>query len=85
MNNSDHEMQAGYPKAIYIDRLAASQGRPAWVVKSIPVGHAYSCESFELHGTVVSMGSKDKPLTPEGPAFWLETHEAVTLHNWSSL
>jgi hypothetical protein len=67
---------SGVLKRVYIDRKAAADGKPAWIVRTeldtgvVDITH---CVHVELNGRVYTAGDKAHPLTPEGPAYWLET------------
>lgn len=80
---STYTLPAGAAKQIYVDRKAVSIGNPPWVIRC--AGYSGSLQPQTLHAKdfVVRMspehsgvsthGSKYAPLTPEGPALWLET------------
>lgn len=78
---------AGHLKYISIDREAAARGAPAWVVRvevlrdhkllGVFHGSRLAIYATEDDGTIDCKGSKAQPLTPSGPAFWIETTAAV--------
>jgi hypothetical protein len=75
-------LTAYFRKCVFIDKKAAAKGEPAWVIRVFEDElnwRDYHCEDFIFKGTMRPMGSKDKPLTPEGPAFWLETNDEIIL------
>lgn len=84
-------LAAGSTKYISIDREAAARGAPAWMVRlEAPYidtawmevigtfrGQHLQIYATEHNGVITCRGSKDNPLTPSGPAFWIETTAAV--------
>jgi hypothetical protein len=76
------QLPAGPLKRIFIDREAARYGHPAWVIQV--GGHEYPVRSFTIltdagHSAVEAKGSVAAPLSPVGPAFWLETTAEVEI------
>lgn len=74
-------LEAGPLKYVFIDRNAGAEGTPCWLVY-VPddklVYRATEWNTVRMGGlSVRGRGHKDKPLLPDGPAFWVQTTAAI--------
>ena len=74
----------GYRKQIYVDRASAASGGPPWsirVTNARGLTAVFHARSWKLvpgsAGTLEGTGSIDAPLTPDGPALWVDTTMAI--------
>jgi len=78
-----HTLEAGTVKCVYIDRKAAAKGEPCWMVYLPNENQLYRMkEGNTLNAGPLSVrfcGHKDKPLMPDGPAYWVETTAAIEI------
>lgn len=65
------KLAAGPLKRVYLDREAAARDAPAWVIRTIE--DTIHSRAITIEGMTRARGDRDAPLTPTGPAFWLET------------
>jgi hypothetical protein len=81
--NKTCTLEAGPVKAVYIDRKAAARGEPCWMVYIADTDTVYRAREFStkhMEGlNVRGKGHRDKPLRPEGPAYWLETTAQIEI------
>lgn len=77
-------IHGGSIKYIFIDRNAAANGKPCWMIyvpEEDRVHRAKEWRSYAEHGSndsqVFGRGNRNSPLLPDGPAFWVETLAAI--------
>jgi hypothetical protein len=76
----------GYTKQIYLNRAAAATGGPAWAIRvvnrngraAIFLAHAWKLGRSDVGSLEGKGGLGLKMLTPEGPAYWVETTMEIT-------
>lgn len=75
----------GYIKRVYIDRASAARGGPPWAIR-VTNGRgrtvtflAFSWQLRPSPGLMRGCGSRAEPLTPTGPALWVETTMALEI------
>lgn len=74
-------LQEGTVKCIFIDREAAAEGEPCWLVYVAKHNMVYRMREGHTRNmgplNVRFCGHKDSPLMPDGPAFWVETTASI--------
>jgi hypothetical protein len=71
----------GYTKQIYLNRAAAATGGPAWAIRvtnrngraAVFLAHNWKLGRSNVGSMEGKGGLGLKMLTPEGPAYWIET------------
>ena len=71
-------LEGGRLKHIWVDKMALSEGNPAWVIEEATgLCRRHKGASFVIVGSTLGAGHQIQPLHEGGPVLWLETEAEV--------